>query len=216
MGVCINKTKKEKNPNNQENIEKKDYIPEAKIINSKIMHIPKEFLKTVKSLCKIMTEKKISSGFLIKLFRGDDDFFCLMTNEHVVTNDMIEQNQKIIFYYDNETKRREIYLNSKERIIKEFTDIKIDVTVIEIIPKDKISKKYFLLPNIDYMDNYKDYLLKKDIIIVQYPEDVEKEFYIIRKEISNIKVILLMINMKEKEITFMKMVNVILVNLKMI
>ena len=44
---------------------------------------------------------------------------------------------------------------------------------------------------------------------------MEKEYYIIKKEILNMKVILLMVNMKEKENIFMKM-EIIQVNGKMI
>ena len=161
MGVFIKKSEEDIPIDNGES----KNIPEVRIISSEIIPIPEAIIK---SLCKIVIGKKLSSGFLIKLFRGNDDFFCLMTNEHVIKNNMIRQNQKIIFYYNNQSKRREIYLNSEERIIKEFTDINIDATVIEIIPRDKISKKYFLLPNIDYMDNYKD-LINKDITIIQYP-----------------------------------------------
>ena len=116
MGVFIynpDEDNKQKVP--RENV----YNPEARIIHSEIIPIPEAIIK---SLCKIVTRNKLSSGFLIKLFRGNDDFFCLMTNEHVIKNNMIRLNQKIIFYFNNQSKRREIYLNSEERIIKEFTD----------------------------------------------------------------------------------------------
>ena len=57
----------------------------------------------VKSICKIITPIKSGSGFFIKLFKREKYFYCLMTNEHLVTNAMIEE-KKIGIYYDNAEK----------------------------------------------------------------------------------------------------------------
>ena len=99
-----------------------------------------------KSLCKIIiSQKELSSGFLIQLFKGKKKFYCLMTNEHAITKEMIKQKNYIIhIYYDSQSKYRKIKLNPEERIIKDFRDIQIDVTIIEILPEDDISKDYFL------------------------------------------------------------------------
>ena len=121
-----------------------------------------------KSLCKIVCDGKIGSGFLIKFFKRNKDFFCLMTNEHVITEEIIKQRKTINFYYDSESKAKEIDLFSDERYIKNFKNIGLDVTVIEILPKDDISNDYFLIPPICYMYNY-NALLNKEIIIFQYP-----------------------------------------------
>ena len=133
--------------------------------------------QTSKSLCKItVSSGKMSSGFLIQLFKGQKEFYCLMTNEHVITKEMINQKIKIDIYYDSQSKFRNIELNPEERLIKEFTDIKMDITVIEIISKDEISKEYFLLPLIDYMNNYNQ-LINKEISIIQYPRGEMKYSY---------------------------------------
>ena len=130
-----------------------------------------------KSLCKILvTSDTMSIGFLIQLFKGDKEFYCLMTNEHVITKKMIQEKNIINIYYDSQSKHRKISLNSQERFIKEFKDIQIDATVIEIIPQDDISKDDFLLPLIDYMDNYNQ-LIDKDIAIIQYPKGEKKYSY---------------------------------------
>ena len=51
-----------------------------------------------KSICKIEykigTSINLSSGFLIKFFKGEKDFFCLMTNEHVITKELINQKKQ--------------------------------------------------------------------------------------------------------------------------
>ena len=133
--------------------------------------------QTSKSLCKIIVSAgKISSGFLIQLFKGRKEFYCLMTNEHVITKEMIDKKIKIDIYYDSQSKYRNIELNPDERLIKEFTDIDMDVTVIEIISKDNIPKDYFLLPLIDYMNNYNE-LINKEISIIQYPRGEMKYSY---------------------------------------
>ena len=124
-----------------------------------------------KSFCKISFQNKIGSGFLIKLYKADKDFFCLMTCEHVVTREMINQKSKIRFLYDSiGAKLREIELDKKKRFIKDFRFLNnIDTTVIEIIPSDNVSSEFFLSPNLDYMYNFND-LKNKDISILQYPK----------------------------------------------
>ena len=138
-----------------------------------------------KSLCKIIiSQKELSSGFLIQLFKGKKKFYCLMTNEHAITKEMIKQKNYIIhIYYDSQSKYRKIKLNPEERIIKDFRDIQIDVTIIEILPKDDISKDYFLLPLIDYMDNYNE-LINTEISIIQFPRGEMKYSYGIIKYLT--------------------------------
>ena len=139
-----------------------------------------------KSLCKIEYENQAASGFLIKLFKGKKDFFCMMTCEHVIKREMIQQRKKISFYYDSiKIKTQEIELDPEKRCIQDFVrlneidnniDINIDATVIEILPEDNISQDYFLSPNENYLNNY-DNLTNQDIAIMQYPErDLEYSY----------------------------------------
>ena len=108
---------------------------------------PPALSKSLRSICKVDTSYQMSTGFLIKFFKGEEEFFSLMTNEHSITKELIEQRKRITIYYDSESLVKEIQLNPNQRFIKEFkTDINIDATVIEIIPKDKIENNYFLLP----------------------------------------------------------------------
>ena len=125
--------------------------------------------EAAKSLCQISTNNNLSSGFFIQLFKGEEQFFCLMTNEQVIKREMIEQKQKITILYEFEKRVKEIQLNPEERIIKDFKDIVMDAIVIEILPKDNIPQDYFLLPLLDYMDNYNK-LIGQDIAIIQYSQ----------------------------------------------
>ena len=122
-------------------------VEEIKNINYRI---PEFISSASKSVVTLNFQNKTYSGFLIKLFKDAEDFFCLLTIGESISKDMIEGKEEIIFYYDNESKIKKISLNKEERLIKSFNDIGINSTVIEIIPADEISKDYFLLPVIHF------------------------------------------------------------------
>jgi hypothetical protein len=152
---------------------KKDHLIINEGLNSPLIQMSSySILIPSKSICKIEckigTSINLSSGFLIKFFKGEKDFFCLMTNEHVITKELINQKKTIFLYYNYESKVKEIQLNPEERYIKDFTEIGIDATVVEIIFKDNIEQDYFLLPCIEYMNTFNE-LLNKEISIIQFP-----------------------------------------------
>ena len=109
-----------------------------------------------KATIKIFMKDGVASGFFIKLERNKKPFYCLMTNQHVITPEMILNKEHITILYDNEKKINEIELNPKERIILCFLEnLKIDITIVEIIPKDEINDpSYFLSPYIN--SNYEN------------------------------------------------------------
>ena len=117
--------------------------------------------KNSKSICKIMTNEKEGKGFLIKLNKNNKEFYCLMTNEHMITKSMIDKKQKIIIYYDQEKKNKEIILNRDKRFIKEYKNI--NIIILEIIKKDNINEKYFLSPYIG--DNN---IIDRNIYLIQF------------------------------------------------
>ena len=90
-----------------------------------------------------------------------------MTCEHIITNEIIENNKTIEIYYDNQKKRIKIELNKNERFIRHFLDFNIDCSIVEILPNDNVSEDYFLIPNIDYSNNF-DNLKNKKIYIPQF------------------------------------------------
>ena len=91
-----------------------------------------------------------------------------MTNEHIITKEMIRKKAIITFYYNNGKIKKEIYLNYEHRFIQDFRYINIDATIVEILPQDYIDKDYFLLPSLDYIYDINK-LKDKEIIIIQYP-----------------------------------------------
>ena len=73
---------------------KKEFKKSSREIKNELIISPDNFYtldesitKASKSLCKIIVSpNKMSSGFLIQLFKGEKKFYCLITNEHVITN----------------------------------------------------------------------------------------------------------------------------------
>ena len=136
-------------------------------IKNKNYRIPEFISSASKSVVMLNFQNKTYSGFLIKLFKDAEDFFCLLTIGESISKDMIEGKGEITFYYDNESKIKKISLNKEERLIKSFNDMGINSTVIEIIPADEISKDYFLLPVINYTDEFNE-LKNEEIFIIHF------------------------------------------------
>ena len=65
-------------------------INEGKILNSPLLDIDKQ-VEVSKSVCKIITSSAMGTGFFIRIDIKNESFYYLMTNEHVVTRDMIEK-----------------------------------------------------------------------------------------------------------------------------
>ena len=87
MGICDSKNEAKKtklNPTNEVMIGGKP----PTILDPSIAYVSKSF-------CKIALPNGIASGFLIKLYKGDQDIFFLMTCEHVITREMIRQREKL-------------------------------------------------------------------------------------------------------------------------
>ena len=81
---------------------------QAVIMRSDLIPLPPTIVKISKSLCKVFTPFAKASGFLFRLFKGEEEFFCLMSNEHVINKKLI----KIAFKYDGESKYNEIYYST--------------------------------------------------------------------------------------------------------
>ena len=150
---------------------RKTRINEVKTDGSGIHSIDSYLYKVCPSLCKIIYSNKNGTGFLIRLYIEDNEtLLALMTNEHIITEKMIKDKEEVEVFYNNQQKRIKIILNNENRFIQCFKDMKIDCTVVEILPEDNINEDYFLVPNIDYNEeNYKS-LINQMIYIVQFPK----------------------------------------------
>ena len=149
---------------------KSEILNEALINNNMIP------MDNVYDICKATIKIELknfikASGFFLKFERNNKNFYCIMTNQHVIEPNMVRNKEEILIIYENEKKNFTIKLDKKERIIECFDDndsFQIDVTIIEIIEKDNIDDSYFLSPNLDYNEINKS-LINKDIQILQYP-----------------------------------------------
>ena len=140
------------------------YIP-----NHPIIQINNQY-NIARSTIKIrLNNNEIGSGFLLKFIRNYKPFYCLMTNQHVISPYLVQNKSEILVKYDNEMFSILLKLDREERIIfcfEEVPMINADVTLVEIIPKDNIQEQYFLMPNIDY--SYLPNFIQ-NIKVVQYP-----------------------------------------------
>ena len=84
-----------------------------------------------KSICKIKIETSIGTikgtGFLLAFYIEQERFYCLISNEHVIKKELLNQDIDIYISYDNEFKSKYINLNNNKRYMKSFTDIGLDV-----------------------------------------------------------------------------------------
>ena len=162
MGICESKKNKIITISNPSNISMRlsnnSINNEVEVEGSVLREVNKNFYLVIPSICLIKIGNRKGTGFFIKI---NKDLYYLMTNEHVIKKEMIELKQEIEVKYDYEKKNLKINLDQSKRIIK--YDIKKDITIIKILPEDKIQEKYFLLP-------YKDKIsINQKIYIAQYP-----------------------------------------------
>ena len=133
-----------------------------------------DFKNVSKSICKIKIEEitqggisiSYGTGFLLKFFIEQERFYCLITNEHVITNDIIKSQNDIFVSYDCEFKNINIKLDPQKRYIRSFIDIGLDISVVEILDEDNISKDYFL--KTEREENIINKLVNRNIYIPQY------------------------------------------------
>ena len=77
---------------------------EVETKSSVIKEININLYEVCKSVCKIIYKNNFGTGFLIKLYKGEKELFCLMSNQHVITKEMIESNEIIDVRYNFENK----------------------------------------------------------------------------------------------------------------
>ena len=123
-------------------------------------------MKVSKSVCKIEIQIQskiiIGTGFFLQCWIYQEPFYCLMSNEHIIENDIINNKNDINIYYDNEFKIINIKLDTSKRYIKSFIEEGLDITVVEILEEYNIYRDYFLLNDYVTDDNI---LINREIYI---------------------------------------------------
>ena len=134
MGIeCCGNEKKEL-PSNKNNF---SIIDEHKVNERKNLTLKKTkilYEKAVQSICEIIKDKGYGSGFFCKIKNPNNfDGIYLITNNHVITKDILIYKENIEIKLNN--KEIKISLNLDRRI---WTNEEIDFTCIEIIKEDNI------------------------------------------------------------------------------
>ena len=147
--------------------EEEQRINQKKIKDSKLIEID-AVLEVSGAICRIVINNTIGSGFFMKLEKSNKPFYCLITCEHLIKEEMINSKNIIEVYYENQKSKLEISLNKDERFIRCYQYINIDATVIEILSRDKVEEKFFLLPNLDYINGYEQFN-GHEVYVPQFP-----------------------------------------------
>ena len=93
--------------------EEKSIIQEILIKNNMIKI--NNFYNICQATIKIKLNNHVASGFFIKLKRNHKEFDCIMTNQHVITPELINNKNEILIKYDNEKKYLIIKLDTKRK-----------------------------------------------------------------------------------------------------
>ena len=131
----------------------------------------KAIFKTYKSICKIVYyllngQKVQGTGFFMKI---DDNLKCVITNHHVISENLLNNNININIILHN-NKKINMQLNNRYIMFYE----NIDITVIELKEIDNILNDIDLLQyDLNYITGYEQYK-DMDVFTLQYPkEDIE-------------------------------------------
>lgn len=153
---------------------------EKSIIGSNIFptsYYHKDLINLEKCICKIVIGKNTcGTGFLLKLVRENKLFYFLISCEHVLEKDLIDNKKKIEINYNYnyieqnvKNKKITIKLDEKERFIRRYTYLDIDASVVQIFPEKKeIEEEYFYeIKNFNNINKY-EILKNNNIHILQF------------------------------------------------
>ena len=135
-----------------------DYIPES--ISDKLYN----------SIVRIVLYQVEATGFFMKFKLNNKEMKCLFTCFNVISDNDINNEITIDIYFGKKGKEyhRTIELENNMRFMKAYE--KEDVTLIEIIDKDRISESKYLTPDFDYEHCYQNYLYK-NFYLAGYPQN---------------------------------------------
>ena len=148
------------------------YVREKKIIGhaspKSIDKLEVLFEKAKNAVCKIFYFGTIGTGFFFQQNISNIEYnnrYFLMTNNHVLDADSINNNVEIRIEYKK--KNKTIPLNNRIK----YTNVKLDFTIIEILPNDLIFSEinYFFKIDKNIMNNNESKYLEQDICIFQHP-----------------------------------------------
>ena len=181
MGNCnsTNENKKQNEYNtkivNNSGINNED---NNKKLKGKNIHTVKELHRISHGICKIVINSQYGIGFLLSFsITPEKKFYCLLTTENTISEEIIESIKKFDLYFDFEKEKREIKFSQAKRINKYFCNL--GITMIEILDIDKISKDFFIEPYLGQQSfngekiYISKYLNKEKIEKIDFVGDIE-------------------------------------------
>ena len=144
---------------------KESMIPGIPLITMKCTNIILNQMK--ECICKIKNENGNGTGFFCQI--PNKKIKVLITNNHVINEEIIKKNDNIVISLNNDNEKRKIKINENRKI---YTSIDYDTTIIEIKEKDKI-KNYIELDE-DIFDDIQN-KCNENIYIIQYPENLNSK-----------------------------------------
>ena len=136
-----------------------------------------DMIKTGASACQIKTSQGLGTGVFCYIPKF---LYCLITCEHIITEEMIKNKETIIIIYNKINKIGRItkkILLDKRNLFYFKRDIDLDITIVELFPglfHDGIEKERFLEPFfLKENENLNDIIKKNNFILLQHPAGVE-------------------------------------------
>ena len=154
----------------------KEYSEENYIETSPILTIEnhKKIINQMeKKICRIIINNySKGSGFFCKIPLDNRDFIGLVTCHHFLNKESIYANNIIIIELNNGEVKKEITID-ESRVF--YTKEEYDITIVEIIPDDKIDLSNCLELDNKYYDihNYERIYEKQLVYVLHYPNGDE-------------------------------------------
>ena len=126
------------------------------------------------SICRIYNGKSkiIGTGFFMQIFLEFKTYYFLVTCSKIISEEDLENNETIIIYFVSNEKEEKRAIKSGERNHFYFLP-PFDITLIEILDSDNISKDRFLFPDLRYKNSFSFYL-KKSCYIAGFEKNNNK------------------------------------------
>ena len=116
-------------------------------------------------ICKIENKNGNGTGFFCHISYKNKKLKVLITNNHVIDEDIIKENEKINISINDEEEYKIIELKNK----KIYTSKEYDTTIIEIWETENINN-YLEIDDKIYKDIY-----NKSVYILQYPKSIIRQ-----------------------------------------
>ena len=164
-------------------VQKEKYLKDYPI--SVPLELTTKIIKQMKnSICKIYIEGSEGTGFFCKLPFNNTLLPVLITNNHVINDETLKKNNKLVIYMYKEPKEEPKEKPNKELNKEKFKELELeeritytnkdyDITIIEIKEKDGI-KNYLELDENIRENSINTPYINESIYIIQYEEKEEK------------------------------------------